>query len=63
MNRHRYRIIFNNARNTWVAVAEIARSRGKSTSAVVNSADEVRGKTDFLALCVRAPWSCLRLWN
>lgn len=47
MNRHRYRIIFNNARNTWMAVAEIARSRGKSTSALVNSADEVRGKNRF----------------
>lgn len=37
MNKHRYRIIFNKARGTWMAVAEIVRSCGRSASPVVNA--------------------------
>lgn len=36
MNKHRYRIIFSKARGTWMAVAEIVRSRGKSASKEVS---------------------------
>uniref|UniRef100_UPI0023AF9945 hemagglutinin repeat-containing protein n=1 Tax=Sedimenticola hydrogenitrophicus TaxID=2967975 RepID=UPI0023AF9945 len=43
MNKHRYRIIFNRARGTWMVVAEIVRSRGKSASAAVGSGGDVRG--------------------
>jgi Extended Signal Peptide of Type V secretion system len=32
MNKNLYRIIFNIARGTWIAVAEIIRSRGKLSS-------------------------------
>jgi len=35
MNKHHYRIIFNKARGTWMAVAEIVKSRGKFASSVV----------------------------